>query len=1469
MNLSILKNEIHEMESEYIDEALKNKAKRWLADFNTEVENLKQYREREILELLQNADDAGSSRVDIILDTQHKTLDVRNSGPDTIPFKEEGIKSIMCANLSPKKGLNYIGAKGLGFRSILNWSDHIIIRSKNVEMEFSSGRVADFWNGQMAPHLKELSKYETAAVREHRQVPLSILALPTVRELDDVDFTAIIMHYAPELEDQIIKDLKSFQPKSLLFLHNLKSITISVDGEIIADYSNRIMADDNGFIISEFEGKRWISKVEGGKITIDGIERDYEIGCAYCIDDEEYNVYPMYSFFPTRDIFGLPAILHATLELDASRNHLIPRNEVNKVMIDKLANIISKMAEYLKEQGTTWDAYRLMRPNPMYKGGTVYGDYLFRKLYSRKGDYIPLLGGGYGNLNNCWYLDDELFDIISITEAGPSIFSNMRLKEGEEILCLVNQEFNRDIKWGIEKFASEIDKDTLASLIVALRKFASRRGLKLDCQIFRDDTDSTIFGTAFINEGQKVEDIPSCMEFDYLDDDLAVKIKQLLELPGEKPWQREMADRLSVVGRISSSDISSLTNRMVPKSEDSRRPVAEYKEQMKSLFKIFLRRGNKFTISEGNEAWLPNETLSTKWQKASHLIAADSRFPDGFKNLGISPSPLPRERCVAYPYFLEEVPGNDASSIQEFLVKLGVNLYFCKTPMHYGSDQSYINSLDIPEEIKANCSWKDAEREARNTAYIADREILNSLRLPDLIKLLLKSGYDEQVCSGQQIDWFNSKYKEPVTVDVSYAAYLLRTQSAASQLKYYAVEDHEWLPGKVAKEDQLELNDDDPRILRLLLALGASATCADFGTEDLYQVLQERTDRAKAQHDSKGLKSFYHKIKMALNEQTSVNPPADLRLACKIGDELQFLLANEIFYSDNVGIRSLRNSLPIIEMSSREGEDIVKRVFGCRLIKDLKFELVEGEMNPALTDQLNQKLGTIKPYVIASATKEAGSKGGNIDTLISNVKSALNRLYISVVNQCEYRLSNGPEGINHTIRMENGDLQFFDGKPFICGDYSRLEEALEDPYFCNGIVEAMAIALKLNGGENVDRFLRLLKSSKKELDYIAENEFDESLWAKCEKTTGLSSSEVEFWRTVFEYDGIVDSFDEEALKKTPRSYLVAKLGIEADRADIHSFITYHRQQLKGVRSRYEATYLAGVHALLSEMDDEAKTRYVEFKENFLSDDWIEDIAKNIRYEVEPDYEYLIENYITYKFDFEAEKREVGILPRRHDEYLLGHDFHELRLSPKDESLLYFDGYEDYFARKIEQLFSAEKEDDENDNQTGNGSLKTPVITEIEEVETIRPSVGNHSTIKSSQRRQPSETAKKRNGRKAEDIVFRAFSLPDSEYEIGEIYSEYLAAKNGLSGDDSRGYDLEYRKKGSALYRCLEIKNCSSGEDIRLTAHEYEVSQSPGCRDRYDVALVTGDSIRIWKDAFKNPDSYSLIPEGYHVRFKIK
>ena len=70
-----------------------NGTMRWLQDYRKEVQTYKDYRGREILELLQNADDAQSESVKINIDTVHRTLSIINSGSRTIPFTEEGIQS--------------------------------------------------------------------------------------------------------------------------------------------------------------------------------------------------------------------------------------------------------------------------------------------------------------------------------------------------------------------------------------------------------------------------------------------------------------------------------------------------------------------------------------------------------------------------------------------------------------------------------------------------------------------------------------------------------------------------------------------------------------------------------------------------------------------------------------------------------------------------------------------------------------------------------------------------------------------------------------------------------------------------------------------------------------------------------------------------------------------------------------------------------------------------------------------------------------------------------------------------------------------------------------------------------------------------------------------------------------------------------------------------------------------------------
>lgn len=1461
------------MESEYVHESRNNEALRWLQDYNKEIQEVKQYREREILELLQNADDAGSCQVDISLDTANRLLTITNSGAGTIPFTEEGVKSIMYANVSPKKGSELIGAKGLGFRSVLNWAERITIISENIKIDFNPERIEEFWNNSMSVSHADKKKYEELAKNDHRKVPLALLALPLICEIPSDDkSTSIRLQYSPEQQEHIKKSLKSFVPTCLLFLHNIKQIRIEIDGETVAHYHNAVLSEHDGIQTSELAGKRWVMKRLEGKETIDGVEKRYETGCAYCLDRECHDTYPIYNFFPTHQDFGLPCILHATVELNSSRTELIIQDPTNVMMMEKLADVITDVAEYLKtsDDNSTWDAYRLMRPDIPYFEDS-YRAILFKHLHAKKGAYIPLTGNGYEIKERCWYLNDDIYEIVSSREDGRTIFANMRKREEAGIQCTVSEDFSSLIRRMVEQFAQVTeDYAVLARFILALRRYAIDRNVNLDCHVFKNADGNIIEGRTYVNEGQKAEDIPSFLTFEYMGQELAEALKAKIAFNGDKPWQRQIADMLDIVGEISSSHISSITNLLIPKSKDAQRPVKEWQELLTSLFKIFVKRGDDFTVGEKNEAWLPTET--GQWQRASMLIMADTRFHDELRNIGIASFPYPPERCVAYPEYLEEVPGCSPVLIQEFFVKLGVNLYFNKTLEHYGDDSDYIDSLGLSADVKENCSWKDKQHASKNTAEIADMEVMRRLKLPDLLTVIKVSGYYEDVCGVQKIHWFNQTYKTPVTVDLSYSAYLLRKYSAAAELKFYAVEDGEWLPGM--KPYGIPDFDNTPATQRLLYALGAVRRWSDSTSEAIYKALQTRTMASKKEHDSTGLRTFYHKIKIALNEKGTPAPPDNLILACRKDGKLDFLPAREIYYSDNIGVRSLRKQLPVLEMSSREGEDIVKRVFGCRLFKDIKTVLHDAADNTRLTASLNLRLQTLKPYILAFASKNAGSKGGDSDGQLRDICAILDRLYIRVVSKAAYSIKDEGLPVDEKIEMENGDLQYFGGIPTLCSPMSGENEALADPHYCNGVVEAIGIALKLSGAENLDRFHRLIKSSPKELEYIASTEYDESVWERCLEIAGVSEYELSFWRNVFKNAGISEEFDEELLKTQRREYIAEKLNIPFELADFKSLALYHKQQLKKARSLFESPYLRHVHHSLSEKGEEAQATYINFRNEFCSEEWIAALHKEIEYQIRPDYTAIVRKYVADRFGFEtdADSTSIAELPRRHDEYLLGHDFHELNLSVKDESLLYFDGKEEHFRNLIDDIFTHSRNNDNNElpENSNSGDSEEPESVILDIIDTVAYDDvldRNHNPSHRSGSRQPSDRDKRRSGCKAEDMALKA--LRSSDYEIGMIYSEYLAQKEGQSGDDSKGYDLEYRRKGESLYRCLEIKNCSSESEIIVTSNEYNASQSIENHDRYDIALVSGNHVMIWENALKDPSGYTLVPEGYRVRFQIK
>ena len=111
--------------------------------YNTEQNYKKRYKGREILELIQNAEDANASELVFELNKEKQKIIISNNGEN---FSLNGYRSLLYPNISSKPKGVFIGQKGLGFRALINWAKEISILSNNLKITFSeeiSNRLLD------------------------------------------------------------------------------------------------------------------------------------------------------------------------------------------------------------------------------------------------------------------------------------------------------------------------------------------------------------------------------------------------------------------------------------------------------------------------------------------------------------------------------------------------------------------------------------------------------------------------------------------------------------------------------------------------------------------------------------------------------------------------------------------------------------------------------------------------------------------------------------------------------------------------------------------------------------------------------------------------------------------------------------------------------------------------------------------------------------------------------------------------------------------------------------------------------------------------------------------------------------------------------------------------------------------------------------------------------------------------------
>jgi hypothetical protein len=367
-----------------------------IADYHRERDTTRDYEGREILELLQNANDQAAEsgvRGHVLIELAPDGLIVANTGA---PFSIAGIESLQISHLSPKRRRRrqVIGSKGLGFRSVLNWSRTPIILSGSLRIAYSVSHAREVLNS-LVSDIPELMGLVHEEQQGRDQLILPMLSFPFSAEdgdlsshllddqargllarcqqmLDDGYDTAIGMPFdQPKSHGAVIAQIDQLRPEILLFVRNIKELQFRNQGQTgfiwrldpeAPDGLVSVLSNDKP--LGSWQVYHKSEKLPEAERDADQLEdTDYEIVIAVPAIGSNTSS-PLFSFFPTDIRVPLSVVCHATLVLEQNRKHFQEGHKGNEYVLGQLAIFLAEIAEQTAATSTDdpWAGCSLVMP---------------------------------------------------------------------------------------------------------------------------------------------------------------------------------------------------------------------------------------------------------------------------------------------------------------------------------------------------------------------------------------------------------------------------------------------------------------------------------------------------------------------------------------------------------------------------------------------------------------------------------------------------------------------------------------------------------------------------------------------------------------------------------------------------------------------------------------------------------------------------------------------------------------------------------------------------------------------------------------------------------------------------------------------------------------------------------------------------------------------------------------------------
>ena len=461
---------IEKLHNEYIDLIKSEQEMNILARENRiEQRDVVGYHGREILELLQNADDAYQKSIDsgnipsceleVYIEYRNNCLSVTNTGTS---FDCDGVRAIVHGNDSPKSG-KYIGNKGTGFRSVLNWAEKIEIISGAFSLRFSNEHAKTvFENIKNTPQIQKQLKL-------HSNLYIPMLAVPEFIEENHSGEKTIVRVYLDrnKLNDDfsVSKQLDNLDLRTLLFLPNIMRIVINTDQEEII-YQREVETQENkkyiilqkqinGNVVME-ETFNLFSKTIEKVINEDDILKDIQLAIAVPETYDSFSPSYLYSYFPLLNTSSpFNCVMHASYVLSDHRDTL-NRCAANKCIIREQLDFLIEIAERYVSKNQHELALSLLLPN-QFDGKpdaclSAFDDFDLQEYYFGRIKNIKMLqtvNEEYISIQDNPLIIDDVFPKCFIGDRFSSLlksFSNRRHEYFIEYLCK---------KYNIDTFISE------------------------------------------------------------------------------------------------------------------------------------------------------------------------------------------------------------------------------------------------------------------------------------------------------------------------------------------------------------------------------------------------------------------------------------------------------------------------------------------------------------------------------------------------------------------------------------------------------------------------------------------------------------------------------------------------------------------------------------------------------------------------------------------------------------------------------------------------------------------------------------------------------------------------------------------------------------------------------------------------------------------------------------------------------